>query len=582
MKTLARNSLLLAIFLVLSIHARSQMPPLDSLKRAAAIQTDTNKIKTLIILSEMIRFSQPDTALICAQQALTLAEHYHSDLYTFWSIAAMNSALFYLGNYTLQLDFAIRAIPLAQKLNNPYVLGYSNGMLSDSYYNLGEYETSLKYWRQVIKICEESLPAERFAVYPDAARIFTAMYQYDSSLSKLRTSYQLIQNEPRLSHAGYESNRYRGSLFVGFGNAFAGKGMVDSAAYYYHKSLPFSRDARMDINTVDAYVGLALVHKLGHQLDSAILYGKKALSERIARHYPQATLKATSLLADAYELDHHYDTSLTYLRMNITLRDSLYNRQKTIAFQNSLLKEKEKQSALTAAMEKIQRRYWTYSLTALSLLLISLAAMAIRIRRRRQIQEVCNRIADDLHDDIGSTLSSISIMSELAKAKSPDAITLLTSIEQSTNAVQENMSDIIWAIKSRNDYFQNVMLRMREFAYEILSPKSIELEFTNADLQATRKLNMAQRKSFYLFFKEVVNNAAKHSNAKNVQINIDQKQDFVEMHIRDDGDGFETSTVSGGNGMDTLKRRVAELKGDFKIISRTNCGTTVWLKFKIT
>jgi signal transduction histidine kinase len=178
-------------------------------------------------------------------------------------------------------------------------------------------------------------------------------------------------------------------------------------------------------------------------------------------------------------------------------------------------------------------------------------------------------------------LSSISIMSELAKAKSPDAIPLLTSIEQSTTAVQENMSDIICAIKSRNDYFQNVMQRMREFAFEILSPKSIELEFTNADLQATTRLNMTQRRSFYLFFKEVVNNAAKHSNAKNVRINIDHKQDFVELHVSDDGDGFETSTVSGGNGMESLRRRVAELKGDFKIISQANCGTTVWLKFRI-
>ena len=88
-----------------------------------------------------------------------------------------------------------------------------------------------------------------------------------------------------------------------------------------------------------------------------------------------------------------------------------------------------------------------------------------------------NSIADDLHDDIGSTLSSISIMSELAKAKSPEALSLLASIGESTITIQENMSDIVWAIKSENDRFENVLQRMNQFASEILDAKNIELGF---------------------------------------------------------------------------------------------------------
>ena len=158
-------------------------------------------------------------------------------------------------------------------------------------------------------------------------------------------------------------------------------------------------------------------------------------------------------------------------------------------------------------------------------------------------------------------------MSELAKAKSPEASPLLTSIGESTTTIQENMSDIVWTIKSGNDRFENVLQRMNQFASEILDAKNIELDFkTDASLSCF-KLTMEQRKNFYLFFKEAINNAAKYADAKKVSVCIAQKDHYVEMNISDDGKGFDTSKIFSGNGMNTLKKRAAELNGDFKIIS---------------
>jgi signal transduction histidine kinase len=223
-----------------------------------------------------------------------------------------------------------------------------------------------------------------------------------------------------------------------------------------------------------------------------------------------------------------------------------------------------------------------YFLITLFVIVIIIAAIVIRTKRIKQLQKMRNSIADDLHDDIGSALSSINIMSELAKQKSPEALPLLASIGESTTAMQENMSDIVWAVNPKNDRLENVVQRMNLFASEILEAKNIALDFADTTLLPALKLTMEQRKNFYLFFKEAINNAAKYSDAKKVEVCIAQRDHNVEMNISDDGKGFDTSKIFNGNGISSLKKRAAELNGNFKITSGINKGTDVQLKFKIT
>jgi len=223
-----------------------------------------------------------------------------------------------------------------------------------------------------------------------------------------------------------------------------------------------------------------------------------------------------------------------------------------------------------------------YFLITSFIVLIIIAGVIIRNRRIRQLQNIRNSIADDLHDDIGSTLSSISIMNELAKERSPEALLLLTSIGESTSAIQENMSDIVWTVNPNNDHFENVLQRMNLFATEISDAKKIQLEFNSDTSLKALRLTMKQRKNLYLFFKEAINNAAKHSGANKIVITMHRKDHSIEMNIMDNGSGFNTSEVFNGNGMSSLKKRAEELNAVYNITSLTNEGTTVQLKFKIT
>lgn len=226
--------------------------------------------------------------------------------------------------------------------------------------------------------------------------------------------------------------------------------------------------------------------------------------------------------------------------------------------------------------------WWFYLLCIVTILSILYALYRYRISQLLKVQKIRNSIAGDLHDDIGSTLSSISIMSELAKTKSPESLFLLDSIGENAALIQENMSDIVWAINPKNDRFENVLQRMNQFAAEILEAKNIDLSFVNDDGLSSVKLAMAQRKNLYLFFKEAINNAAKHSNAKKVSVYIFQQNNYIEMTITDNGKGFGSSQQFKGNGMETLKKRAAEMGGIVSIVSCINEGVTIALKFKIT
>lgn len=563
--------------------AYTQTQWIDSVKKVLPSQKeDTDKVTTLLSLSGAYSGSYPDSGLVYAKKAFSLAEKLHSDASTFWSLVYISGSLYDLGNYALELDYAFRLTQIAKKINTPYTIGWSKGLLSDSYYNLGEYNTALKYWREVVKIAEQTYPENLPGIYNVSSQRFEGMHQYDSALIYAKKSYELFKQNPLLNNEN-DGSKYAGSgIFITLGDAFTGKAYYDSALFYYRLSLPFSEEVHIDINKVKAYNGIAKVYKETNHFDSATWYAKRALHERVITSYPAGLLKTVNLLASIYESEKNVDSTLKYLHIAINLKDSLFSLERTTAFRSTIFREQEREKEMQAAKLKFQSEYRTYFLGALLIILLTVAAIVIRNKRRKQLQNMRNSIADDLHDDIGSTLSSINIMSQLAKAKSPEALSLLASIGESTNTIQENMSDIVWTIKSENDRFENVMQRMNQFASEILDAKNIDLDFKSDPSLSASRLTMEKRKNFYLFFKEVINNAAKYSDARKVSVCISQKDHHAEMNIRDDGKGFDTNKIFSGNGMNTLKKRAAELNADFKITSNLNEGTAVKLKFKIT
>jgi len=226
---------------------------------------------------------------------------------------------------------------------------------------------------------------------------------------------------------------------------------------------------------------------------------------------------------------------------------------------------------------------WAYLLWLIILSGILYAVYSYRKRSRQALSNVRQRIATDLHDDIGSTLNSISVYSEIAgrqlETSPKNAKSLLEKMGSSSRNMIDTMNDIVWAVNPKNDYFENILQRMQYFAGELLSGKNILLQFNvNASVK-NLKLPMAKRKNFYLIFKEAINNIYKHSDCKTVNVSIAQQGQNIIMIITDNGRGFDiTSQTSGGNGLNNMQSRAKEIGAQLKITSWVMKGTRTELK----
>ncbi len=235
-------------------------------------------------------------------------------------------------------------------------------------------------------------------------------------------------------------------------------------------------------------------------------------------------------------------------------------------------------------LELNKQKQVKYFLLAGLILFAILSFFIYRNYRNRQnvkLLTLRNKIASDLHDDVGSTLSSISIFSQMAQQQSKEVIPMLETIEESSRKMLDAMADIVWTINPENDQFEKIILRMRSFAYELLGAKKINFEFIADDDVAKINVPMEVRKNLYLIFKEATNNMVKYAGANKVMFAIKEEKNNLTMMICDNGKGFDTKKTTEGNGLRNMKRRATEIGAELLIDSYPGNGTTIKLKIAV-
>jgi ligand-binding sensor domain-containing protein/signal transduction histidine kinase len=264
----------------------------------------------------------------------------------------------------------------------------------------------------------------------------------------------------------------------------------------------------------------------------------------------------------------------------------------------------------------IYKRWWFIAIAAFVITSGALAFARYRYQRLRAVQEaqealrrsreerltelerVRTRIATDLHDDIGSSLTQIAILSEVAHQRvdsgDPErGMQPLSRIISVSNELVDTMSDIVWAINPKKDHLSDLLQRMRRFASDIFTARGIALRFNAPDGASDIELGANVRREVFLIFKESVNNVVKHSGCTRAEVAFRVEVDWLTLTVSDNGKGFDTklagggdvqsvSSAKGGNGLFSMRKRAQEMNGRFEIISREGEGTTATLRVPAT
>jgi ligand-binding sensor domain-containing protein/two-component sensor histidine kinase len=227
------------------------------------------------------------------------------------------------------------------------------------------------------------------------------------------------------------------------------------------------------------------------------------------------------------------------------------------------------------------RRWWFLALVFTAALLAVRSAYRYRVSHLLELERVRTRIATDLHDDIGSTLSQIAILSEVAQRRtngqSPDVAGPLADIASISREVVESMSDIVWTIDPERDHLRALSRRMRRFATDVLTSRDIQLRFEAAGGEDVQ-LDPDVQRQFLLVLKEAVHNIVRHSRCSEAEIVFRVEPGLLRLHVWDNGNGFNQETTDRGQGLRSMRQRAERLGGQIHVASSPEHGTSIDLR----
>ncbi len=201
------------------------------------------------------------------------------------------------------------------------------------------------------------------------------------------------------------------------------------------------------------------------------------------------------------------------------------------------------------------------------------------LEKQLAVQYERQRISSDLHDEIGSTLSSINIYAGLAK-KETNKDSFLDAINQNVSDVINKLDELVWSINPKNESTTSIVNRLRSYAEPITQAREISFEIENELPDADIKLTVEITHDIYLVAKELINNAIKHSKCKHIRVKFSRQQKKLLLIVEDDGIGYdETSIRKDRKGLSNIAQRVATMKGN--ITTENSNGTRITISIPV-
>ena len=227
--------------------------------------------------------------------------------------------------------------------------------------------------------------------------------------------------------------------------------------------------------------------------------------------------------------------------------------------------------------------WWFITLCIIVCAVVITLIYRYRVNQLLKVERLRTHIATDLHDDVSSTLSSISILSSILSKRATDSQSaeMLGEIGINSRNMLERIDDIIWVVNPKNDRFQNLGLRIQEYAIPLFESKGMLFQIIIPESISEIKLSMEIRRNIYLIAKEAVNNLVKYSECTQASVTFLQEQLWLIMEIADNGKGFDTNAGNSRNGIKNMHLRAGKIRASLNVFSSEGQGTRIVFKIKI-
>jgi ligand-binding sensor domain-containing protein/signal transduction histidine kinase len=230
------------------------------------------------------------------------------------------------------------------------------------------------------------------------------------------------------------------------------------------------------------------------------------------------------------------------------------------------------------------QRWWFQTGLIAAAILAAFGAHRYRVARLVALERVRMRIASDLHDDIGGSLSRISIQCEVAcreaAALGHQAVRRLTDVADSARGLVDALGDVVWSVDPRRDDLASVCRRLRAYTDDVFAGTGVRWSYAATANLARVRLDPQARRHLFLLLKEGVTNIARHAAARRVSLEIGLTGHELYATLRDDGRGFDPAVIDGAadhHGLLSMRARADQLGARLTIDSSPNGGTTISL-----
>jgi two-component system, NarL family, sensor histidine kinase UhpB len=499
----------------------------------------------------------------------------------------------YMGNWAEATRNTYEAIKLFEASGNLREIAAGYAWLGFVYYCNEDYQQSFDASTKAIRLFD-SLQHKGHAgeCYIYLGNVYKVWKNYPKALwyDSIGLQMALVKNNPQAAANAYYS---MGDIAT----AQAVSPVSRQAEEFYHKSLKNFKLANDPGGTGDCYARLSEINTKLHQLaqaqsyaDSAMLFAKKVKFTDNLRFAYLAQSKVDSAKGNFKQAFEAYKNHIFFKDSAINAKET----RKSTEVQMQYEFDKKQAIAKTEQEKKEARSERTKYILMISFVSAGIIAFLLfnryRLKKRSETQQALLierlRISRELHDEVGATLSGVSMYSHLTKTQLQSSD--LAGVENSLNIMQyssaqmvNKLNDIVWLMNPDQDSLQKLIQRLEEYARNMASVKNMQVKVdVPADLQE-RLLPVEKRRNIYLFCKEAINNAVKYSEGTTLELCIKECGGNLEFAVSDNGKGFDAVMVRRGNGLDNMQKRADEMGATLMLKSKKNEGVVLSLQIAL-